>query len=212
MGELLDFTAQTTVMMKSTTTFLSALLFVAAAVLALGSGLRALDYLADAGASKTVQAAAQFLLNPIASAVMLLLGIVLAVTALRMPREEHDTTSWQRTAPPNIVVLSTHILPIDRSFQPSGPETGAHGAFVCFRNEVRPKRAAGPMIGTRATISIKSAAGGAHATGLWVGSRSAVVDFFAGDMHDLLVAVRVGNEISVPDVLPDDVRTWNISL
>jgi hypothetical protein len=198
-------------MTKSGTTFLSALLFVAAAMIGLGSSLRAFDYLADAGASKTVQAAVQLLQNPLAAAVILLFGIALAVKAFRMPPDASDSRAAQRTAPPNMVVLSTHILPIDRNFQPSGPQTGAHGAFVRFRNEVHPRRGAGPMIGTRATISIKSGTAAAHATGLWVDSRSSMVDFLAGDMHELLVAVRVGNETNLPDVLSDDVRTWNIS-
>lgn len=42
-------------------------------------------------------------------------------------------------------------------------------------------------------------------------SRSAVVDFLAGDIHDLVIAVRVGNKTDVPDVLPEDVWIWNIS-
>ena len=198
-------------MKKNTTLLLGGLLGAAAAIVGLGSGLRAVDYLIAASDSRFVQATAKLLLNPIAAAVILLLAITLIVKAFRMPSEKNSESGRSRSPEPNIVVLSTHVLPIDRNLQLSGPETGARAAVVRFRNAADPKGDVGVMLGTRATIEISANTRQAHATGLWTDERSPYADFGVGDIHDLIVAVRINNETSVPDVVANDLRMWNIS-
>lgn len=186
-------------------------------LVAIGAAFDALDYLIAADASPLLQGFARALLNPVVAVIVLLLGCVLSVRAWQMPdgREGGPTPERGRASAdalePNMVVFSLHVLPVDRSMQLSGPETGMRAAIIRFRNDVTPKQQPGIMVGTRAMIDVMEGANRIHATGLWTDVQSPVVDFFVGDIHDLIVAFRIRDETSVPEVIPGDLRLWNIS-
>lgn len=196
---------------------LGAFLIVLAGIVAIGAAFEALDHLIAADVSPLLQGFARALLNPVVAVIVLLLGCVLSVRAWQMPdRGEGGATRERETRTadalePNMVVFSLHVLPVDRNMQLSGPETGMKAAIIRFRNDVTPKRQPGVMVGTRAMIDVSDSANRIHATGLWTDVQAPVVDFFAGDIHDLIVAFRIRDETSVPEVVPDDLRLWNIS-
>jgi hypothetical protein len=198
-------------MKKRETLLLGGFLVVGAGILALGSSLRGIDYLINATESPMLQAMGAALLNPYVAAVVLMIGLVLVLKAYYMTSDEETDSKNEVGSPPNMKVLSVHVLPVDRNFQLSGPETGARAAVVRFRNEVRAKLDVGPMLATRGMLEISNGTALTHATSIWTDERSAYTNFSPGDVHDLIVAFQVEGETSIPDVLADDVRLWNIS-
>jgi hypothetical protein len=128
----------------------------------------------------------------------------------------HDLTLAHRgtglRSDPNIVVLATAVMPIDRRLQ-LAPDSGALGAIVRFRNDAKPSKEVGVMLATRAQIEFVTAGWPpVHAAGIWSEETSAGVNFAVGDTHDLVVAVHLNGETTIPELRPNgEIRAWNIS-
>jgi hypothetical protein len=201
---------------KRSTGLLGTLVFVFGSILALGSALRALDYLVNAEASAMVQSVASALLYPPVAVLLLFLGVGFGIKAWLMPRsisaEPGENTG--RRLEPNMVVLGTSVMPVDRNLQPTGPDSAARGAIIRFRNDAHATKEVGVMLGTRAQLEL-TAEGMTplHVDGIWSDEGTMAANFLAGDTHDLIVAVRVNGEVSVPEVRGPDGKllSWNVS-
>ena len=140
-------------MIKKRLLLASAVLILWAALTGVGATLRALDYLIAASSSPTARGVGAFLFSKAGAAVTLLVETAVLFAAIRTPGEGTAPRSKAAADEPNIVVLSTRIMPVDSRLRVTAPNSEVWAAIVRFRNEVDQRKSVGSLLATRAMLT-----------------------------------------------------------